>query len=1514
MELFFHDVQPVLELKQIKDIPPARYSREKVSLPFDGSNRMKNFMVPFMNTSKQEIARMMSNSHPYIKNTSMGYKVYYYNYKPIRTIIETTGTVVPIITTPQAKKKRAVDYMEYTELCSIALTPFNINAAHGKNIFYDYQPYIDQLINHPKIKKFPLLKKIDTFYMTLEKIIRVTTNEAAGYSCGPIMINLDEYHQQTSINKFHFVTYLLATMRRSQDFINRYKSDYKVILYTNKGYLLIDMGEDLKKEMLTKFKAAIRRLKPEVPIESIEERIEKEDIAIQVNNKIAVAFTGDTDNLPIPVDSEVVDKIVDSVTDKEDSSIYGKRDESGDEEEDTETIEEDKLNRAMQEVEMNSEVKTAIVKSLSNRYSGGEKVVSKRDALLREKQQKIQIHGKTIGELTKEIEIPEVESHTVSDEIVPVAHESIRNVKFVNLNRTYEKELRDKDIANILTMYNDKTIDMNVISVETKDTSDNLNLKETYKVTFEDELRRRHTISVNMPLFVDDNQLYLNGNFVVIQNQQTGLPVIKVSPDEVQICSNYNKIWSKRFGTKFNPNIERFKKFLVKDEGKHTSYVRGDNTIPNKGKLTCLEYDEMAKFYDSIRVNDCHFIFNVDSLHEILPECDSTLDKYIIGYRETSRGKEPLWYNKNNEDNVDLISTMINYSYPEYYDEFKKLSAGKKYVYTNSRIMEKWLPMIIIISFFEGITTVIKKFNDPRVTIVDTPVKNGNYICIPFSDCYIQYPMSDMEACLLFNGLLLVNTASYEINDLNDRQTYIDIFEELVGDGFIAGGLINFYDFMMDPITVELCESLGYPTDIVSLMIYANNLLADSQYNTDISLRNYRNRRNEVVQAILYKQMAIAYSRYRATARNNNPVKISVDPDCVIKNLQKVVTVGDYSKLSPIVEVRDRALSSMRGYAGMNLDDAYNQEKRSYDKNSMCGIIGVSTDNAKNCGKERHLVLEPNIMNARGMYKITDYDKVDELSTEQMVTAVELLNPGGLTSDDPVRTAMATKQRSHAIPVRNGCPLLVSTGMDTMIHYHTGNDFSVVAKDDGVVEDKDDKLGLMTVRYKDGSIQIIDISMKMAKAGGEGIYLRNKLSTSFKKGDKFRKDDILAFDKNYYKDFGILGNRLHFGTLYKSMIMSDSSTYEDSQWFTEKVSHNSASEITEKKVVNVGKNATVEFVRKVGEHVQVGDELMRFDTSYEDKELNRLLSGVREDLQETIIDLGKTKILSKVDGVIDQVLVYPSVPIDELSPSLQKYVKEYQSIDRQRMAYVNKIDPENKDGIYRKGCLLNKPTGVVATDAFGKIHGTEATDSVIFEFYITFIDEISDGDKLVHQNANKATECDMIPHGYEPYSEFRPYEEVSIIIAPSAILARGTPSINPTMLFYKALIELKRKHYKILTGEDWNEKQKRENPYMNHDLILNPVKESVEFDEPSELLERLFESNNVAFNGKAAYATTFYDPGDTVMECVDMDGLAAEDIIKRFKSDGSIKNVAVNKESNSIIATEMIYPSEPLLC
>lgn len=58
--------------------------------------------------------------------------------------------------------------------------------------------------------------------------------------------------------------------------------------------------------------------------------------------------------------------------------------------------------------------------------------------------------------------------------------------------------------------------------------------------------------------------------------------------------------------------------------------------------------------------------------------------------------------------------------------------------------------------------------------------------------------------------------------------------------------------------------------------------------------------------------------------------------------------------------------------------------------------------------------------------------------------------------------------------------------------------------------------------------------------------------------------------------------------------------------------------------------------------------------------------------------------------------------------------------------------------------------------------------------------------------ALKSIVGEVIEEGYEPWSEYRPEEEISCFLAPYAILARMTPSVMITMTANKVLVELKR--------------------------------------------------------------------------------------------------------------------------
>ena len=233
------------------------------------------------------------------------------------------------------------------------------------------------------------------------------------------------------------------------------------------------------------------------------------------------------------------------------------------------------------------------------------------------------------------------------------------------------------------------------------------------------------------------------------------------------------------------------------------------------------------------------------------------------------------------------------------------------------------------------------------------------------------------------------------------------------------------------------------------------------------------------------------------------------------------------------------------------------------------------------------------------------------------------------------------------------------------------------------------------------------------------------------------------------------------------------------------------------KLLVVGKNSNIFDIRKIGDHVEIGDPLIAFDTSFEDPEINKLLSKLSDDKQEVYKESGRNIVKSKYAGKIIAVKIYSTVDLPELSESLQKIVKSYYNTINHKKQFVMKHDTDNDSNLVKCGIMLNETTGKVEPNIYGVIKGQKVQDSVLIEFYIEHGDKLGVGDKLAYFTALKSVIAEVIPKGYEPYSEFRPNEEVSSLIGCSAIIKRQTPSILLTILGNKVIVELKRKLQEI---------------------------------------------------------------------------------------------------------------------
>lgn len=1157
--------------------------------------------------------------------------------------------------------------------------------------------------------------------------------------------------------------------------------DIDIILYTDSMALRINPSE-CDKYSYRLYRRELGKMNRTLTILNNDGALEKMELQSKLTNKVvkglikSMNFTGGE----FGDDDEIQQLIVD----KAESELRKRANDTQSEDE----LADDVIDKLTNDKEFNKELYSKI----SEKATGKSKFSSQRDAELRELQKQIKIDNMTLEEMRNYIESDvTIPVNDISDK-VQTLNKNVTQLKYTNFNKTYDEKLYKKDVANIFMDLNNKSIPMYIRNVEVVDSSDEFNYKDTWIIELEDANRVRHKVKVDLPKFIDGEYMYLNGNKKQILNQLMNKPVVKTGPDKVMVTGNYSKITVYRKGNKITKTMEKLKKFLLNTSrgGKDTIICKNGNvSLNNKGYRTTLCYDELSTSFAEVKINGYRFIFDQDEISSIVLKQNIIIpsDKLCVGFKSN----EPILIDP--ESNIDIDDLILSKLGDDSKAVLERINVGKKFVISTASIMSKEIPLIFLLGYFEGLTKVIRKANLQHRFSDTKPEVGSDEGVIRFRDTYLIYAKKPMENNFLMNPFDSIDTMAYDYSDFDEKEVYLTIVENIYGKKGVASAFNTFYNCMIDPITRDVCLELNLPTDLVGLLLYANKLLTDNFTLKENNMNIYRIRSNEVVAGILHKELSNAYGRYANS--QSARTKVSVQQDIVLKTLMGLPTVEDRSVLNPIYELDKNRTITPKGHSGLNSDKAYTLDKRAYDP-SMMGILAMSTSPDYNVGKVRVMTMEPELVNARGYVNIKgeDEDSMEELTDANLFSPAEMLTPGTAANDDSIRVAMASKQSKHIVPSENASPVLISNGAEQVIQHQLSSDFAVTAKMDGEVLERDDKLGLMIIKYSDGEIKAINLANRIDKNGAGGFYLSNRLECKLQAGDKFDKNDIIATDSRFFSN-DTNGNRFNLGVFTKVACYSSYCTFEDSSPCTHKLASRLGTEIAMEKSVTLARNFNISNVVKVGQEVKVGQPLLEFEQSTNDEQMDSLLINVGADMGEDIKTLGKNVVKSKYNCVIADIKIYADCELDEMSPSLQAFCKPYFAGNKKKAKLLDKYD---KDGsIVKCGMIFNEPTGRVTSDKFGKVKGEEIDGGVIIKFYLKFKVNFGIGDKMVFYGALKSIISELIPQGQEPFTPLRPEEEISSMVSANSVLKRMVPSVIKTMLGNKVLVELKRSLQKI---------------------------------------------------------------------------------------------------------------------
>ena len=996
---------------------------------------------------------------------------------------------------------------------------------------------------------------------------------------------------------------------------------------------------------------------------------------------------------------------------------------------------------------------------------------------------------------------------------IKTSNPHITQSRYVNFDKDYTEKKLPQDLDNAVAALSNASNPIFVTSKEEVDSSTQLDLKKTVTYHLEDEWGGKHTITVDVPIVIEDKYIYHNGQKLLLGHQQIMMPIVKANPTDVHIVTWYNKLILRREGLN-DTRTSAVKRYMSK-WAKRFDMKLGNAAAKNRDNRepSTLDIDMYAKQYMSFRIGDYEFDLDRKSLENKIkvrmPNAEYSGEEGYIPVGLNTKEKQILYVTPQ-MSLTDLIMSVMPES--DRQSIIKSIKPKEmKLLRTNVKIMSQMVPLAVLLCFFEPFQTVMKKaemnyfliHKDENGEADLSEVDRGQYDTIECADCFIVWERNPIWNTMLMNGFNGVDLTEFTFSEICEKDTFVNIISNYWTSSNIAYNLMQFYDFMIDPVTKEILEDYELPTDLVSLMLLGNRMLADNEYTSISNAKAFRVRSNEVIAEALYDLVVSAYLDYRKTqhkmGRNKKPTRLNVKPSALIDSVTRGSSLtNEASVLNPILELEKARSITPRGPRGVGKERAMTEQKRAYDP-SMIGIMGMTTSPDYKVGVNRQLTLEPNITSTRGYVQTTDMKDVDELNAANLLTPSELLSPPGVLHDDGPRTAMGYKQSQYMLPVAGSTPVFFGNKVESVVPYHMSREFVIVAKNDGEVVDIQE--GIVIVRYKDGTFDSIDTNPKMRKNASSGFFIKTHMQSQLTKvGQKFKKNEVLAQDpRAFTKNKDDLGASMNIGVPIKVAIIPNYDIYEDAAPITEKLSEKFTTYMSMQESVGIPAQSYVESIVKVGQEVKVGDPLIVYDPAHEDETTNQFLNEIRDKLGEdlaSIVDLESLpKLTTEYAGTVSAIEIYTSVPVEELSPSLQTVYNDLTAHARKTQELLTKYQNPGDMAYYKCGRILDSAPEVIKPDYQNRVKGVmigEDGRGVAIIFYIEFKDIAKTGDKGSAFTALKFVTSHVIPKVKEPYSEYRPDEEISTMIAPSSVVARKTPSILETMFANKCIIEIKR--------------------------------------------------------------------------------------------------------------------------
>ncbi len=288
------------------------------------------------------------------------------------------------------------------------------------------------------------------------------------------------------------------------------------------------------------------------------------------------------------------------------------------------------------------------------------------------------------------------------------------------------------------------------------------------------------------------------------------------------------------------------------------------------------------------------------------------------------------------------------------------------------------------------------------------------------------------------------------------------------------------------------------------------------------------------------------------------------------------------------------------------------------------------------------------------------------------------------------------------------------TGFEMVIPQKTSSTFIGKTKQEGIVTDIDTKLKLVTVKYRDNTVDVFEYGDIRGEASGMAVNHPIDIMPDLKVGSRVSAGQIIVYHKQFFK-FDPTTKQLSWchGIPATVAIMPKDVTLEDSSMISSKLSKLLSMDSIYARPIQISTDMVIDEFADVGSNVGFNDTLIRL--KYEET------ADIIGDVDELFDDLKQIEYRSKTEGTIVGIQVY--CVSDNLNPSLTRFINNV-TYNGRRKANV------------ARGTVKDAAMSMVTVVPDGtRIRGIQLSSvDVLIIFHIKAKIDCGIGDKVVFSN------------------------------------------------------------------------------------------------------------------------------------------------------------------------------------